>query len=50
MTICKICGKQEASNSILKDMCLNCYNNMKDQNRSSDIEAEHDYYEGYGII
>lgn len=50
MTICKICEEQEVDNGLLKDICLNCYNNIKDDNKSSDIEAEYDYYEGYGIV
>lgn len=50
-SICKICGDESVySETLTNGMCLNCYQNLKEENGSSDIERECDYYDGCGII
>lgn len=49
--LCRFCGDEVYGDGFLTNgLCLNCYYQLQEESRLSDIEAEHDYYEGYGII
>ena len=48
--ICKLCGESTTENSNSNNLCLNYYQNQCDDYKKSDIEAEYDYYNGYGIV
>lgn len=48
--ICKTCGQYCITVSDLtKGMCCNCYEQIREDIRQSDIESEHDYYNGDGL-
>lgn len=50
-SMCKMCSDEPVYSKTLTDgMCLNCYQNLKEENRLADIECSHDYYDGCGII
>lgn len=48
--LCKVCYEDEVySETLTNGMCLNCYQELKEEYRLADIESECDYYAGYGI-